>query len=66
VQEFYHVQGERSGRMAAIVYRRVNNSKLFMNVSQVVVEIPNWKMRVAWTMLQNKGERTCLEFYLKD
>jgi hypothetical protein len=39
VQEFYHVQGERNGRMVAIVYRRINNSNLLMNVSQVVVEI---------------------------
>jgi hypothetical protein len=37
VQEFYHVQGERNGKMGAIVYGRVNNLGLFMNASQVVV-----------------------------
>jgi len=39
VQEFYHVQGERNGKMTTIFYRRINNLNLFMNASQVVVEI---------------------------
>ncbi len=52
--------------MAAIVYTRVNNLDLFMNASQVVVEIFDWRIKEAWTMLQNKGKGTCLEFNLKD
>ncbi len=56
VQKFNHVQGERNGRMLIIVYRRVENLKLFNNVSQGLVEILNERFKETCTFLSKRGE----------
>jgi hypothetical protein len=41
LQEFYHVQGGKHGRMLFIMCRKVDNSKLLRNVSHDLIEILN-------------------------
>jgi hypothetical protein len=48
--------------MLAIVYKRVDNLKLPINVSQCHVEIPNKKTKEPRTLLRNKGQGICVEF----
>jgi len=48
--------------MLVTVYRRVDNSELFRNVSQCPIEIPNGKTKEVCTLFKSIGYGICVEF----